>query len=250
MRGRRQARVRHPGGNFGSMERMNKLALSALLGLSVALSSCGPNGSTEVPKNTPPETKISGHIATWPGGGTVTLKGAVLPLASAPVDAASNFTLALPTEGAALTAELRPVTTTVVGGLGQFGCQNVNLTNSNAAAQGLLVSSLRAQSGASGKDLLAANTATTLTSRTVDARAWLYVDQDTTLSGSVSCTLPGRGSFPVNVKVDAVRGWNMLQFYVYGSYGFGGLTISGEVKRSVTPVSNWITMDELNAAIQ
>ena len=229
---------------------MNKLVGLTLLGVSLTLASCGGRDSGTVPPGTPPETKISGRVATWSGGGTVTLNGTLVPLASAPVDAASNFTLTLPTPGAALTAELRPVTATVVGGLKQFGCENVNLTNSNAAPQGFLASSLRAQSGASGKDVFAANTASTLTSRTVDARAWLYVDQATTVSGSVSCTLPGQGSFPVNVKVDAVPGWNMLQFYVYGSLGFGGKTINGEVKRTTTPVNNWITMDELNAAIQ
>ncbi|SMB93464.1 hypothetical protein [Deinococcus hopiensis] len=227
---------------------MNKLVGLTLLGVSLTLASCG-NNSIEAPKNAPAESKISGQVQTWGGGGTVNLNGTLLPLATAPIDAANNFTLTLP-QATALAGEARSVTATLLSGLSQFGCVNTSLTNSNAAAQGLLAFTLQAKNGSATKDLFAAAVSKTLTTRTVDARAWLYVDQETTLSGTVTCTLAGQGSFPVTVSVNAVPGWNMLQFYVYGSFGFSGRSITGKVIRTTAPVNTWISMDELNAQIQ
>lgn len=225
---------------------MNKMAGLALVGLSLSLASCG--GGDPPPPLTA-QTQITGDVQTWTGTGTINLNGSQGALATAPVAADGTFTLTLPT-GQALAGETRSITDTLLSGLSQFNCQNVNLANSNAASRGMMVLTLQTKNGASTRDVFAAQVSRTLTSRTVNARAWLYSDVDTRLSGRVNCNLPAVGNVPVDVSVDVTTGWNLLDVSIYGNLGFSGLSVSGNVRRASSAINSWITMDELNAAIQ
>jgi len=219
-----------------------------LLGLPLALASCG--GTAErVPDNAPAETTISGRVQTWQGSGTVTLRPGVVPLASAPVSTAGTFTLSLPGAGVALTAEMRPLSGALEQGLSQLNCAAEGLTTSDAGTRGLLVFSLRAQDSSGVRDVVAANTSKTLTSRAIDARAWLYVDRPVTLGGKINCRIEGT-AVPVTLNVKAVTGWNMLKLSVYGNVGLGGLSVSGNVTRTLTPVQTFLTLDELGQALR
>ncbi|WP_027460782.1 hypothetical protein [Deinococcus murrayi] len=224
--------------------------LGALAALSLLLASCG--GPERVPDNAPPETAVSGRIQTWQSGtaGTVSLLGTVplVPLATAPVDAAGNFRLVLP-EGAVLNAQTRSVPDTLEQGLRDLNCTASGLTVSDPAARGLLVFTLRAEGGGAGpRDIIAANVSRGGLSRSLNARAWLYVDRATRLGGRVNCRVEGF-SVPVTLDVAAVSGWNMLKLDVTAGLGFGGISASGTVTRTLTPLNTWLTLDEVRQGL-
>lgn len=230
---------------------MKKILGTLLLGLPLTLASCGGT-SERVPDNAPPETTISGQVKTWSGSGTTSLLAGGATLSAAPVDTAGRFTLRLPETGPALSGQTRPLAESLEQGLRQLNCASAGLITSDPGAQGLLVFSLRAQDGVGTRDVVAANTSRTLTSRSIDARAWLYVDRSTTLGGTIDCRIEGLAA-PVRLDVKAVPGWNMLKLTVYGNVGLGGLTVQGNVTRTLRalePVQTWLTLDELGAALR
>lgn len=222
--------------------------LGALTALSLILASCG-GGPERVSPTAPAETTVSGRIQTWQSGtaGTVTLPGAVplVPLASAPVDAAGNFRLILP-EGAVLNAQTRSIPETLEEGLRDLGCTSPGLTLSDAGARGLLLFTLRAEGGGTGaRDVVAATVSKGAFSRSIDARVWLYADRATTLGGKVNCRIGG-STVPVTLNVAAVPGWNMLRLSATGSIS----DTSGRVTRTLDGKGTWVTLAELAQALQ
>ncbi|MPY65544.1 hypothetical protein F8S09_02395 [Deinococcus sp. SDU3-2] len=226
--------------------------LGALAALSLLLASCG-SGPERVPDNAPPETTVSGRIQTWQSGstGTVTLAGTVplVPLASAPVDTTGKFALTVPT-GALVDAQTRSIPETLEQGLSDLNCTSDGLTVGDPAARGLLFFTLRAEGGGAGaREVVAASVTKGLISRTIDARAWLYVDRATTLGGKVNCRLEGF-DVPVTLDVSAVTGWNMLSLSVTAGVGFGGFGVTGKVSRTLTDLNTWLTLDEVGQALR
>lgn len=224
--------------------------LGTLAALSFLLASCG-GGPERVPDNAPPETTVSGRVQTWQTGaaGTVTLHPGLLPLANAPVDAAGNFNLTLPT-GPLVEAQTRSIPETLEQGLSDLNCTSGGLTVSDSAARGLLFFTLRAEGGGAGaREVVAATANKGATSRSIDARAWLHVDRATRLGGQVNCRIEGT-TLPVTLDVATVPGWNMLRLSVTAGVGFGGLSVSGKVTRTLTDLNTWLTLDEVGKALQ
>lgn len=221
-----------------------------LAALSLLLASCG-GGPERVPDNAAPETTVSGRIQTWQSGaaGTVTLQPGLLPLATAPVDAAGTFSLTLPT-GPLVDAQTRSIPETLEQGLRDLNCTSAGLTVSDPAARGLLFFTLRAEGGGAGaREVVAATVNKGATSRSIDARAWLYADRATRLGGKVNCRIEGF-TVPVTLDVAAVPGWTMLRLAVTAGVGFGGVSASGKVTRTLTDVNTWLTLDEVGKALQ
>ncbi|MDL2345094.1 hypothetical protein QOL99_13165 [Deinococcus sp. MIMF12] len=227
--------------------------LGALTALSLLLASCG-GGPERVPDNAPAETTVSGRIQTWQSGtsGSVALTGLLplVPLASAPVDAAGSFRLTLPT-GPLVEAQTRSIPETLEQGLSDLNCTSAGLTVSDPAARGLLFFTLRAEGGGAGAREVAAASLTRSgpLSASFDARAWLYTDRVVTVTGRINCRVAGLTA-PITVNVKTVPGWIKLKISATGSYGFGGPSASGTVTRTLTDLNTWLTLAEVGQALQ
>lgn len=227
---------------------MNRVSRLTLLAAALTLTACG-TASLKAPEGAPAETRITGRVQSWSGSGTVVLQGNVRPLAATSVSGDGSFSLTLPSADALL-GETRGVPEAVVRGLAQLNCQDAGLVNANSSARGLLTFALAATDASGPREVFAAQVSRGAVSRKVDARAWLYLDAPTSLTGKVSCSVPGVGTFPVQVDVQAVPGWNLLALTLNASVGFGGLSVSGTAVRTQVPVETWITMNELNQALR
>lgn len=206
-----------------------------LVTLAVALSACDSGPPTPI---NPSTTKINGRVVSGSGTGNATLRGKVDVLATAPIDASGNFTLTLP-DANKLSADLVAASNV----LGNIGCSGT-LNSSASDAQGYGLTSLdlnrtkvgRMIAGQVGRNVFNLPTS-------FNGRGWIYVDKDTTLSGSVDCkALVGVDiSIPATVNIKAKAGWNIVQ--VSGSVSMSG--ISGTVHEVADGSTVWRTIDEL-----
>ncbi|MEF2279983.1 hypothetical protein V3W47_16950 [Deinococcus sp. YIM 134068] len=223
---------------------MNTLPRLALLtSAALALTACGSASLPAAPEDQPPATTVRGTVQTWSGTGTVSLPGSSgQTLARADVVADGTFTLTLPDASA-----LAGLTRTAPDALSEVGCTGT-VTSSDAAARGYGFATLSAQDTAGTRSILAADLNVTYVPprATLRARAWLYADRATRLTGSLNCgSLIGASSAPVAVDVSAKAGWNVVGVVVNASYGLSGVSASGSMSATTDVETTWLTSDEL-----
>lgn len=223
---------------------MNRLSRPALLtSAALALTACGSASLPAAPDDQPPATTVRGTVRTWSGTGTVSLPGSSGPgLARADVAANGTFTLTLPDASA-----LSGLTRTAPEALGEVGCTGT-VTSSDPAARGYGFATLKAQDTSGPRSILAADLNVTYVPprATLLARAWLYADRSTRLTGTLNCgSLIGAASAPVSVDVSAQAGWNVVGVTVNASYGLGGVNASGSMRATTDVETAWLTSQEL-----
>lgn len=216
--------------------------------LALVLAACG---GTSVPQATeqPTVTVIEGRVTSASGTGTVSV--AELAGVTAPMAADGRFSLTLP-QGAALGARVQGAAQV----MSNLQCAG-SLSSSDTSARGYLLANMQVSDGAAGRSVSAVQGSKTgLLSRSVSGRAWLYVDRDTRLSGSVDCAkllnVSQIATLPVTIDVIAKTGWNVVDLNIGASASiFGQVSAGGSVVNSAagTAVSEWRTSEELQAQI-
>lgn len=216
--------------------------------LALVLAACS---GTSVPQATeqPTVTVIEGRVTSASGTGTVSV--AELAGVTAPMAADGRFSLTLP-QGAALGARVQGAAQV----MSNLQCAG-SLSSSDTSARGYLLANMQVSDGAAGRSVSAVQGSKTgLLSRSVSGRAWLYVDRDTRLSGSVDCAkllnVSQIATLPVTIDVIAKTGWNVVDLNIGASASiFGQVSAGGSVVNSAagTAVSEWRTSEELQAQI-
>lgn len=218
-----------------------------LASAALVLTACGSAGLPTAPDNQPPATTIRGTVGTWSGPGTVTLPGpSGAPLARADVAAGGTFTLTLPDASA-----LGGLTRSVPAAISEVGCTGT-VTSGDPSARGYAFGTLTAQDTAGTRQVLAADLSVGYVppKATLLARAWLYADRATRLSGTLNCgSLIGAASAPVTVDVPAKVGWNVVGIVVNASYGLGGVSATGRMTLTTDAETTWLSSDELVAKL-
>jgi hypothetical protein len=220
----------------------------ALGTLALVLASCSGT-STPQASEQPTVTVIEGRVTSASGAGTVSV--ADLAGVTAATAADGRFTLTLPqgTEMASRSQGAAQV-------MSNLQCAG-SLNSSDTSARGYLVANLQVSDAAGARSVSAVQGSKTgLLSRNVGGRAWLYVDRDTRLSGSVDCAkllnVSQISTLPVTIDVIAKAGWNVVDLSIGASANiFGQVSAGGSVVNSVTgaTVSEWRTSEELQAQI-
>lgn len=220
----------------------------ALGALALVLASCSGT-STPQASEQPTVTVIEGKVMSASGTGTVGV--AELPGTTATTAADGRFSLTLP-QGAALGARVQGAAQV----MSNLQCTG-SLSSSDTSARGYLVANMQVSDGAGTRSVSAVQGSKTgLLSRNVGGRAWLYVDRDTRLSGSVDCAkllnVSQIPSLPVTIDVLAKTGWNVVDLSIGASANiFGQVSAGGSVVNSAagTALSEWRTSEELQAQI-
>ncbi|MFC5848067.1 hypothetical protein [Deinococcus petrolearius] len=216
--------------------------------LALVLASCGGT-STPQASEQPTVTVIEGRVTGASGTGTVSVSE--LPGVAATTAADGRFTLTLP-QGAALGTRVQGAAQVMAG----LQCAG-SLGSSDTSARGYLVANLQVGDGAGTRSVSAVQGSKTgLLSRSVSGRAWLYVDKDTRLSGSLDCAqllnVPQISTLPVTIDVIARAGWNVVDLTIGASANLlGQVSAGGSVVNSAagTALSEWRTAEELQAQI-
>ncbi|WP_216328681.1 hypothetical protein [Deinococcus aestuarii] len=218
-----------------------------LASAALALTACGSAGLPAAPDDQPPATTIRGTVSTWTGPGTVTLPGpSGAALAQADVAAEGTFTLTLPAAPA-----LEGLTRSVPAAISEVGCTGT-VTSGDPSARGYAFGTLTARDTAGTREVLAADLSVAYVppKATLLARAWLYADRATRLTGTLNCgALIGAASAPVTVDVSARAGWNVVGIVVNASYGLGGVSASGRMALTTDAATTWLSSGELVAKL-
>ena len=216
--------------------------------LALALASCG-SAPTPQASEQPTVTVIEGRVTSASGAGTV--GAAELAGTAATTSADGRFSLTLP-QGAALGARVQGAAQV----MSNLQCAG-SLSSTDASARGYLVANMQVSDSAGTRSVSAVQGSKPgFLSRRVDGRAWLYVDKDTSLSGSVDCArllnVSQISSLPVNINVKAKAGWNVVALRIDASASvFGQLSAGGSVVNATdgTAQTEWRTSEELQAQI-
>ena len=216
--------------------------------LALALASCG-SAPTPQASEQPTVTAIEGRVTSASGTGTVSV--AELAGTTATTSADGRFSLTLP-QGTALGIRMQGVAQV----MSNLQCSG-SLSSSDTSARGYLVANMQVSDSAGTRSVSAVQgNKTGLLSRSVSGRAWLYVDKDTRLSGSVDCAkmmnVSQISTLPVTIDVIAKSGWNVVDLGIGASASvFGQVSAAGSVVNSGTgtAMSEWRTSEELQAQI-
>lgn len=213
-----------------------KLLQAPLVALALAglLSGCN---STPTPPTASAAMQINGTVISGSGTGTVTFSGQTGNFASAPVDASGAFSLTLPSADK-FANELRSAPDV----LSASGCSGT-LNSSNGAAKGYGLATLDLNRQATGRIIAGSVSRSFGIPTSFEGSAWIYVTEDTTLTGNVDCkNLAGLGmSIPTSVQVNAKAGWNIVR--VAASNGSSG--IGGRIENKQDGPTTWKLMSQL-----
>lgn len=216
--------------------------------LALALASCGGTPTPQASEQ-PTVTVIQGRVTSASGTGTVSVTE--LAGTSAATSSNGSFTLTLP-QDSALSARTQGAAQV----MSNLQCAG-SLSSSDTSARGYLVANMQVSDGAGTRTVSAVRGSKPgPLSRSVDGRAWLYVDKDTYLSGTVDCAkllnVSQIASLPVQIAVKAKAGWNVVALKIDASASWlGQISAGGSVVNATdgSAQSEWRTSEELQAQI-